>query len=148
MSCPIIFNSNTIELTVHTFCYCLELTLCYCNVCSSSLFKTLKHICFDFLLLKKLSKYNLVQNKTLLHSTVNCSNTGFVCNGKTEAKTIVFSWHFYLEDVLWVYNSSFVLFNWNKHSLGQNIWRNVQNISMWWKKHSGSTRLFFDVWEM
>ena len=25
--CPIIFNSNTIELTVHTSCYCLELTL-------------------------------------------------------------------------------------------------------------------------
>ena len=30
MLCPIIFNSNTIELTVHTSCYCLELTLCYC----------------------------------------------------------------------------------------------------------------------
>ena len=29
MLCPIIFNSNTIELTVHTSCYCLELTLCY-----------------------------------------------------------------------------------------------------------------------
>ena len=27
--CPIISNSNTIELTVHTYCYCLELTLCY-----------------------------------------------------------------------------------------------------------------------
>ena len=30
MSCPIIFNSNTIELTVQTSCYCgLRLTLCY-----------------------------------------------------------------------------------------------------------------------
>ena len=30
MSCPIIFNSNTIELTVHTSCYLgLRLTLCY-----------------------------------------------------------------------------------------------------------------------
>ena len=30
MSCPIIFNSNTIELTVHTYCYCgFRLTLCY-----------------------------------------------------------------------------------------------------------------------
>ena len=30
MSCPIIFNSNTIELTVHTSCYWgLRLTLCY-----------------------------------------------------------------------------------------------------------------------
>ena len=30
MLCPIIFNSNTIELTVHTSCYCgLRLTLCY-----------------------------------------------------------------------------------------------------------------------
>ena len=29
LSCPIIFNSNTIELTVHTSFYCLELTLCY-----------------------------------------------------------------------------------------------------------------------
>ena len=28
LSCPIIFKSNTIELTVHTSCYCLELTLC------------------------------------------------------------------------------------------------------------------------
>ena len=27
--CPIICNSNTIELTVHTSCYCLELNLCY-----------------------------------------------------------------------------------------------------------------------
>ena len=26
--CPIIINGNTIELTVHTSCYCLELTLC------------------------------------------------------------------------------------------------------------------------
>ena len=31
MSCPIIFNSNTIELTMHTSCYYgLRLTLCYC----------------------------------------------------------------------------------------------------------------------
>ena len=30
MLCPIISNSNTIKLTVHTFCYCgLKLTLCY-----------------------------------------------------------------------------------------------------------------------
>ena len=30
MSCPIIFNSNTIELIVRTSCYCgLRLTLCY-----------------------------------------------------------------------------------------------------------------------
>ena len=29
MSCQIIFNSNTIELTVHISCYFLELTLCY-----------------------------------------------------------------------------------------------------------------------
>ena len=29
MSCPVIFNSNTIELTMHTSYYCLELTLCY-----------------------------------------------------------------------------------------------------------------------
>ena len=27
MSCPIIFNSNTIELTMHTSCSCLELTV-------------------------------------------------------------------------------------------------------------------------
>ena len=30
MSCPIIINSNTIELNVHTSCYVgLRLTLCY-----------------------------------------------------------------------------------------------------------------------
>ena len=30
MLCPIIFNSNTIELPMHTSCYCgLRLTLCY-----------------------------------------------------------------------------------------------------------------------
>ena len=29
LSCPIIFNSYTIELIVHTSCYCLEFTLCY-----------------------------------------------------------------------------------------------------------------------
>ena len=30
MLCPIIFNRNTIEITVHTSCYCgLKLTLCY-----------------------------------------------------------------------------------------------------------------------
>ena len=30
MMCPIIFNGNTIELTVHTSCYLgLRLTLCY-----------------------------------------------------------------------------------------------------------------------
>ena len=30
MSCPIIFNSNAIELTVYTSCFCgLRLTLCY-----------------------------------------------------------------------------------------------------------------------
>ena len=29
MLCPIICNSNTIELTVHTSCYCLRLTLYY-----------------------------------------------------------------------------------------------------------------------
>ena len=29
LSCPIIFNSATIEITMHNSCYCLELTLCY-----------------------------------------------------------------------------------------------------------------------
>ena len=29
MSYPIIFNSNTIKLPIHTSCYFLELTLCY-----------------------------------------------------------------------------------------------------------------------
>ena len=32
MSCPILIKSNTIELTVHTSCYCgLRLTLCEIN---------------------------------------------------------------------------------------------------------------------
>ena len=35
VSCPIIFDSNTIELTVHTSCYFgLRLTLCYMDLAS------------------------------------------------------------------------------------------------------------------
>ena len=36
--CPIIFNSNTIELTMHTSCYCLELTVLFGYLSSSILY--------------------------------------------------------------------------------------------------------------
>ena len=50
MSCPIISKSNTIELTVHTSCYCgLRLTLCYRD-CSKTIkdVKTWKSIMLPF----------------------------------------------------------------------------------------------------
>ena len=63
--CPVIFQSNTIELTMHTSFYCLELTLCY-------------------LWFHSLSQCNVIQYQTNLHSLSKsfqiqyCLNAGLV----------------------------------------------------------------------
>ena len=65
MFCSIIFDCNTIELTVHTTCYCLELTLCYCySVLTYSVLRLpILKIAFTEAFLVQLSLLNLNKNK-------------------------------------------------------------------------------------